>query len=147
MKNSINDPITPAVEALGNFVDDLFHKSIHDFIGGQVFQSNSPGINIAENEKEYTLELAAPGMEKKDFKISLDRGQLVISSEKKLEGETTKENYTRREFNYSNFKRSYRLPENANTNAISAQYENGILKIQIEKLAPTKPESKNIDIQ
>lgn len=102
-----------------------------------------PSVNIRETEKEFFVELAAPGLTKKDFKISLENGMLTISAEKKLEKEEKEKEFTRKEFSYTNFSRSFMVPENVNEDKIEAHYEDGILKLQllkkaIEKVKPTK---------
>ena len=73
-----------------------------------------PAVNVKETEKTFEIELAAPGLTKKDFEISVDNGMLTISSEKKEEKEEKEKNYTRKEFSYSSFSRSFTLPENVN---------------------------------
>lgn len=104
-----------------------------------------PAVNIKETEKEFMIEMAAPGMTKKDFEISIENGILNISAENKMEKEEKEENYTRREFNYTNFTRSFTLPENINEEKIVANYEDGILKLHLSKKQMTKlPPKKEI---
>lgn len=97
-----------------------------------------PSVNIRETEKEFFVELAAPGLNKKDFKIAVENGMLTISAEKKLEKEEKEKDFTRKEFSYSNFSRSFMLPENVNEDKIEAHYEDGILKLQVLKKAVEK---------
>ena len=92
-----------------------------------------PSVNIRETEKEFFVELAAPGLTKKDFFVALENGLLTISTEKKVEKEEIEKNFTRKEFSYSNFSRSFMLPENVNEEKIEAHYEDGILKLQVLK--------------
>jgi len=116
----------------GNF----FSPSVLDFgldFPAWDFASKVPTVNVIENEKEWKLELAAPGLEKKDFKINVQNDLLTISSEKKEEKKEEKDNYTRREFAYSSFTRSFRLPENCLSDKIDAKYENGILRLFLPK--------------
>jgi HSP20 family protein len=94
---------------------------------------NVPSANVEETEKEYLVELAAPGLERKDFKVEINNHTLTISSEKNEEKKEKKEGYTRREFSYNAFTRSFTLPENVKENNIDAKYQNGILKISIPK--------------
>lgn len=101
-----------------------------------------PSVNIRETEKEFFVELAAPGLTKKDFVISLENGLLTISAEKKVEKEETDKNFTRKEFSYSNFSRSFMLPENVNEEKIEAHYEDGILKLQVLKRVVEKAKPK-----
>jgi HSP20 family protein len=100
-----------------------------------------PTVNIIENGKDFKIEMAAPGMEKKDFHVSVENGMLTISSEKKEEMKEKKENFTRREFSYSSFSRSFRLPENCLPDKIDAKYENGILKLSLPKKEVTVSKS------
>lgn len=97
-----------------------------------------PAVNILEEEKEFLIELAAPGMNKKDFHINVENGILTISVEKEIEKEEEKKNYTRKEYNFSQFTRSFSLPENVSDEKIKALYEDGILKLQVAKKEPTK---------
>jgi HSP20 family protein len=104
----------------------------NDF-GGSDWATNVPSVNIVENEKDFKIELAAPGLEKKDFKIAMENGMLMISAEKKEEKKEEKENYMRREFSFNKFSRSFRLPENCLTEKIDAKYENGVLRLLLPK--------------
>lgn len=106
-----------------------------------------PKVNILEEEKEFIVEMAAPGMTKKDFHISIENGLLSISAEVKAESEKVDKNFTRKEFSYNSFSRSFSLPENANEEKIEANYEDGILKLHIAKKVLTKvPPKKEIAV-
>jgi HSP20 family protein len=107
-----------------------------------------PAVNVKELEKEFEIEMAAPGMTKKDFNIRIENGVMIISSEKEEKKEEKEDNYTRKEFNYTSFTRSFNLPENVNPDKIDAKYENGILRILIGKkvLTPEKP-MKTIEVK
>ncbi len=108
---------------------------------------NLPAVNVEETEDSFTLELAAPGMEKKDFDISIENGCLNISSEKKEEKEEKDKNYTRKEFSYSAFRRSFTLPDTVDQDDIQAKYDNGILKVIVAKKEEAKKAaSKSIDV-
>jgi HSP20 family protein len=96
-------------------------------------RSNTPAVNVEENEKEYRIEVAAPGLEKEDLKVSVNEGVLTISAEKKTEKEEKEDNYLRREFGYTSFSRSFTLPEEVDAEKISAKHKNGVLNIQIPK--------------
>ena len=102
------------------------------------YQGDVPAVNIIEENDKFVLEMAAPGMNKKDFHINLEENVLTISSEKKEEKEETKDNYTRREFYYNTFTRSFTLPENVDIENIKADYKNGILTLTL----PKKEEAK-----
>lgn len=95
--------------------------------------SRIPSVNIKENTIDFKIEMAAPGLEKKDFKINIENDMLNISSEKEEEKKEEEENYTRREYSYNSFSRSFRLPENCLPDKIDAKYDNGILRISIPK--------------
>ena len=101
-----------------------------------------PNVNIVENQKDFKIELAAPGLEKKDFHIDIENNILSIRCEKKEEVKEKKENYTRREFTYNKFERSFRLPENTLPEKIDAKYENGILSLTLPK--KDVPVAKNV---
>jgi len=92
-----------------------------------------PAVNIREDEKNYNLELAVPGMEKKDLKIDINEDVLTISSETKNETEENKDGYKRKEFSYSSFCRSFYIPENVNRDKIEANYKDGILSVNLPK--------------
>jgi HSP20 family protein len=94
-----------------------------------------PAINVKETNDHYEVELAAPGMEKKDFKIELNGNMLTISSERQNEWEDKEdERYTRREFSYQSFQRSFQLPKDVvDEDKIQAKYENGLLHLTIPK--------------
>jgi len=104
-----------------------------------------PAANIKENEKSFDIEIAVPGMKKEDFKINLENNVLTISSEKEEEKNEEKKNYTRKEFVYGSFSRSFTLPKIVETEQINAVYENGILNIQLPKKEEAKV-SKEIAI-
>ena len=94
-----------------------------------------PGANVIEHEKEYAIEISAPGKKKEDFKVEIEGDYLHVSSEKKEETEDNKPNYRRREFTYNYLSRSFRIPENALPHEVTAKYENGILHLTLPKKA------------
>ena len=114
-----------------DFENDLFKNET-------TCRGDLPAVNIQEDDKQFTLEMAAPGMKKDDFKINLDNNLLTISKEEKEEKEEKKENYTRREFVYNSFSRSFRLPKTIEVDKIKADYKNGILKMTLPKDAKAK---------
>lgn len=104
-----------------------------------------PAVNIVENEKEFVIELAAPGLTKKDFNVTVENGVLTIFAEKELEKEDLKKNYTRKEYSFEKFERSFTLPENVIVDKIKAHYEDGILKLEVaKKEVATLPPKKEI---
>jgi HSP20 family protein len=118
--------------------DDAFSKN---FFEKQNRMFNTPAINIKETDKSFELDLAVPGMDKKAFKIELKDGSITISAkhEHKVEETNEKERYSRREFSYQSFSRSFVLAEDlVDTEAINAKYENGILNVSIPKKSNTQ---------
>ncbi|MFD3004028.1 Hsp20/alpha crystallin family protein [Pontibacter toksunensis] len=102
-----------------------------------------PSVNIREKEKEFLIEVAAPGMKKEDFNIDMEEGMLTISSQKKENKTEEKENYTRREYNYSSFSRSFNLPEDVKPEEIKANYQDGVLSLSVpKKQEQQKPKQK-----
>lgn len=118
---------------------DLFDINLNSAFRG--LSRQMPSVNITETDKEFKIELAAPGLEKKDFKVEMDKDLLTISSEKEEEKKEEKKNFYRREFSYNSFSRSFTLPENVLGDKIDAKYENGILRLSIPKkeVAVSKP--------
>lgn len=108
---------------------------------------NVPPVNIHETEDGYHLELQAPGLAKEDFKISVEKGLLTISYEKKSENEEKAYKTHRREFSVSSFKRSFSLDEKVNADDIKAKYEAGVLLIFLPKKEEVKVMPKQIEIQ
>ncbi|MDP3555960.1 MAG: Hsp20/alpha crystallin family protein [Bacteroidota bacterium] len=125
--------------------ESVLFPSIFDFGGGLLDNTASallPDANIIENQKDFKIELAAPGLEKKDFTVETKNGILSISAEK----EDTK-NFKRREFSYNSFNRSFTLPENCVPDKIVAKYENGILNLTLpKKEASTIKPAKQIKV-
>jgi HSP20 family protein len=95
--------------------------------------ANLPAVNILESEKDFQIEFNAPGFVKENFKIELEKNLLSVSAEHSVEINEENKNYTRREFSFSSFKRSFNLPETVNAEAIDAKYENGILRLMLPK--------------
>lgn len=109
---------------------------------------HTPRVNISENEKSFQIDLAAPGMEKDDFKIEVKDDVLTISTEKKEEKTEEGKNYKRREFSYSAFSRSFILPELTDSENIAATYRNGVLEVSIpKKEAEASKAVRTINIQ
>lgn len=120
--------------AFPSVFSDLFDYD--KFFGGSFFkdfESALPATNVKETEKEFKIELAVPGFKKDDFKVNLDNDVLTISAESKNEKKEEGEKFTRKEFSYNSFSRSFQLPKSANGEKINAKYEDGILKIDISK--------------
>jgi HSP20 family protein len=107
-----------------------------------------PAVNICEDEKNYMVDVVAPGFKKSDFKINMEDDLLTISAESKNENkESTGKEYSRREYSYSSFTRSFHLPEDVKTDSINAKYEDGVLKIMIPKSEQKPKSSKQINVE
>ncbi|WP_020530975.1 Hsp20/alpha crystallin family protein [Flexithrix dorotheae] len=137
------------LSTFSNFVDNFFNDGWNRLPGKSFFDDdnfNIPAVNIQENDKEFNIELAAPGLDKKDFKIEIDHGVLTISTEKenKVEEKDKAGNYTRREFSYHSFRRSFQLPDTVNADDIKAGYDNGLLNITLPKREAVKPKTISI---
>jgi HSP20 family protein len=139
---------TPAFQRL--FFDDIFGRDLFNWENSNFSTTSTtlPSVNIKETADNYEVEVAAPGMNKDDFKITLDNGQLIISSAKENEVTTQEESFTRREFSYQSFQRSFVLPKDVvDEDKIRARYENGLLLLSIPKLEQAKQKApKLIDI-
>ena len=123
------------VPAFKSWIDDFWGAdSILDDDFFRSRKSLMPSVNIKDKSKTFEIELAAPGMEKDDFDVSVENGLLCISAEKEASKEEKEENYTRKEFSYNSFKRSFTLPENADAEGITAKYTNGVLKLSLKKV-------------
>jgi HSP20 family protein len=109
--------------------------------------NSMPAVNIREDDKNYILDLAVPGIEKKDLKIDMNEDVLTISSENKNESEESKDGYKRKEFSYSAFCRSFYIPENVNREKIEANYKDGVLSVSLPKQNEEKTRiAKQIEI-
>jgi HSP20 family protein len=118
--------------ANGPWLSDFFDND-RFFDSDWLKKQSVPAVNVKETDKNFKIEVAAPGLSKKDFKITVDNGVLTISSEKQEEKEQKEKDYTRKEFSYSSFSRSFTLPENVNEDDVKANYEDGLLKLNITK--------------
>jgi HSP20 family protein len=116
------------------FADSFFREN---FLNDSDW-ATSPAVNIAEDKDGFRIEVAAPGLGKEDFHINVEKRLLEISSEKENSNETKDAKYHRKEFSYSSFKRTFSLPEYADTDNIKASYNNGILDVTVPKLETAK---------
>lgn len=126
-------------------VNEFFNRSISDVVGSDL--SNSyPAVNIHESKDNFEIALAAPGLTKEDFEIHLEKNQLSISAKKEAVQKEEGVKFTRREFNYTNFKRTFTLPETVDSEKINATYESGVLQLLLPKKAEVKIQTKNIEV-
>ena len=130
-----------STEKMPSLCNDFFRPWDEWFEGGLTSRVlNVPAVNITENKDEFMVSLAIPGMKKEDFNIDIEGNMLTISSEKEESKEEKEEKYTRKEFNYSSFSRSFSLPDEVNMEKIDARYVDGVLKLSL----PKKEEAKKI---
>lgn len=132
------------------FFNDFFDDDFRHF--GSMMRTSSPAINVKENDSEYKVEIAAPGMSKEDFRIRINEDNaLVVTLEHKSEQkeERKDEKYLRREFSYSHFEQALLLPDNIRKEDITAKMEHGVLNIVLPKNieVPAVPKERFIDIQ
>jgi len=112
---------------------------VSDFWGEDLFpnfeqdRGMTPAVNIIESNQDFKVEVAAPGLDKEDFKVHVEKNVLEISAEKKDEKEFQNQNYLRKEFNYSEFKRTFSLPSYVDADKIMATHKNGVLTVEIPK--------------
>lgn len=132
----------PLLRARGGGMPSLVDFFFGDYYTPGTFESSRsgslPAVNIVETKDDYQIELAAPGMDKKDFGIDVENNVLTISSEKEMNNEVEGEKMMRREFCYASFERSFSLPEGTDTDKIKASYKEGILKVFIPKREEAK---------
>ena len=128
----------PMIPSLGSLLNDFFNDDVmlRDYSG------HVPSVNITENEKSYSIEVSAPGFEKKDFNVKVEDGMLTVSGEHKTEKNEENKNFVRKEFNYGSFSRSFNLVDLIDEEKIDAKYENGILRIELPK--NEKAKAKNV---
>ncbi|MBO4498887.1 MAG: Hsp20/alpha crystallin family protein [Bacteroidaceae bacterium] len=134
---------------LPSLFNDFFYDSFPAFTPAKQFAS--PAVNVIENEKDFEIEVAAPGMNKEDLNVQVsNEGELLITLEKKSDKEDKKDkkNYLRREFSYSAYRQAFTLPDDIESDKITAQMTNGILHITLPKKEVTvkTPESRRIEI-
>lgn len=122
--NTYNNP-------LNNAIDQFLNQSLNEVFGVS-FNASKPAVNISEDGETHYLELAIPGIPKEAVKMSIEDNKLIIKAEKSEKKETP-DSFTRREFNYESFNRSFTIPTTADINKIKAKYEAGILKVSIAK--------------
>lgn len=129
-------------ELFPSVIDDFF-KPWNEWFGNSGRwgrELNIPAVNVVENDNEFTLSVAAPGLKKSDFNIDMEGNMLTVSTEKEESKEEKDARYTRKEYNYSSFSRSFTLPEEVNKEKVEAKYEDGVLKL----ILPKKEDAKKL---
>jgi len=133
--------------ALNPGFNDIFESVFNDTFFSDRMISRVPAVNISETQDHYVIEMAAPGLNKEDFKVNLDRNMLTVSVEQKQEQTQENRQYNKREFSYSSFVRSFALPDSADDAQIEAQYTNGMLCIHVAKKDEAKQIARQIEIK
>ncbi|SRR5690554_1311195 len=113
-----------------NILGDIFNEDLIDKVANRL---SVPAVNLKETDSSFEIHMAAPGLSKEDFKITLENKILTISSESKSENKETEGKFTRREYGYTKFSRSFTLPDNADIEQIDAKYDKGELKLTLPK--------------
>ena len=130
-----------------HWVNDFFSPIFNDSFISDRFISKVPAVNVAETSDAYLIELAAPGLDKNDFRINVDGDVLTISGEKSAEKSSEDKKYSKREYSYTSFTRSFTLPESIDHAKIQANYKDGVLNLEIGKKEEAKVVSKLIEVQ
>jgi len=126
--------------------NDIFESALADTFFSERRMATVPAVNISESPEEYQIDLAAPGLNKEDFKVSVERDMLNISTQVSDEHNQTGKVYNRREYSFTAFTRSFALPESTDVDRIEASYTNGVLKLSLPKKEEAKAVSKQIEI-
>ncbi|HMG15748.1 MAG TPA: Hsp20/alpha crystallin family protein [Saprospiraceae bacterium] len=136
----------PVKDVFQDFFSSAINRSMTDVLNGD-FAITQPSVNIKEGSDDYKIEIAAPGLQKADFNIAIDNTKLTVSTKKEQSSEETKDKFTRKEFSYSSFSRSFDLPDSIQAEGIKASYDNGILEIMLPKKAEAKQQlNRTIEI-
>jgi HSP20 family protein len=139
--------LTRASQMFPDFSSSLMDLFNEDRDWGNGWTSKLPAANITESEKAFNIELAAPGLGKDDFNLTIDNQQLSIGCEKEEKKESKKDQYSRKEFSYESFRRSFMLPESVNADKIKAVYKDGVLTVELPKKETTiKTPMKKISV-
>lgn len=129
------------------FFNDVFDSILNDRFIADKLTNRTPAVNIAETENNFQIELATPGLKKEDFKINLDKNVLTVSAEKKAEENTENKKFSKREYSYNSFSRSFTLPDSADHTNIDADYTDGVLKLTVAKREEAKFHSREIAVK
>ena len=129
------------------FFNEVFDSLLKDSYIGDKLVNRIPAVNIAENENEFNIELAVPGLKKEDLKINLDKNILTVSADKKTEANAETKKYSKREFSYNSFVRSFTLPDSVDHSKIEADYTDGILNLTVAKREEAKFQTREIAVK
>jgi HSP20 family protein len=138
--------VSPFEGTIGSLMNNFFNDDLDGFFVKPSSRTFTPAVNVAENKDNFRLEFAVPGMDKGDFNIKVDRNLMTISAERKNEVKKDDEKFTVKEFSYSSFSRTFTLPETVDSSKISAEYTDGILKVNVPKKEEVKQKALEIKV-
>lgn len=131
---------------LNTLLDNFFNVGYDDAPTRRRAHANRPAVNISESADAFTIDVAAPGMEKSDFDLKIEKDTLTVSAKKEVENAEEGTTWKRREFSFQSFERSFVLPETVDAEGIKASYTNGILSLALPKKPEAKPLVKSIEV-
>ncbi|MCE7062666.1 Hsp20/alpha crystallin family protein [Dyadobacter sp. CY343] len=121
-----------------SYLNGFFNKDLFPEFNTPAFSGSVPAVNVVESKEGFRIEVAAPGLQKSDFTLNLEKNQLTISAQKEQKSEENEEKYTRREFKYTSFQRTFTLPNSVDAEKVVANYSEGILSIALPKREEAK---------
>ena len=124
--------------ATPSYLNGFFNKDLFPEFNTPAFSGSVPAVNVVESKEGFRIEVAAPGLQKSDFTLNLEKNQLTISAQKEQKSEENEEKYTRREFKYTSFQRTFTLPNSVDAEKVVANYSEGILSIALPKREEAK---------
>lgn len=124
----------------GNYVPSIFDDFFNTDLARDFFSNerSTPAVNVSEDDNKFTIDVAAPGLDKNDFKVNVENNVLTISSEKEEKDEDKGKNFMRKEFSYTSFSRSFTLPDNVKDDKIKATHKDGVLSVEVPKSEASK---------
>ena len=136
------NPIMRTSNQLPSLIENFFGRDVNDFFNTNTSaMHNLPAVNVVEHQDGFRIEVAAPGLKKEDFKLNLNHNNLTISAYRETQKEDKEHNgekYTRREFSYASFQRTFTLPTSVDADNIQASYADGVLTIDVPKREEAK---------
>ena len=139
-------PQGTTVTPFDEFINSFFGRDVSQFFGHDDAGTSLPRVNITESKDAFKVDILAPGFRKEELKLNVEENTLSIAAEHRDRSMNEGERYTRREFSHRSFKRTFRLPENVDTERISAEHTDGVLSVHLPKVVPVKPAQREINI-
>ena len=136
----------PAPSPFKSLFSEFFNAAMDDTLPSAFTTNRFPALNVVETENGYRLDLAAPGFDKSDFNLALDKNVLTVSAKKETENTENTEKFRRREFAFQSFERSFNLPESVDHDQVKASYLNGVLSVELVKKMPAVNPAKIIQV-